>query len=78
MWYLFGHVTVSVTGLWSVKLKRRKAVSGVVVSHGLKEEKQNVTLKVEVMRGGCHVSSFNTTNLVCHLKKRHPDVHNQW
>ncbi|XP_034542641.1 zinc finger BED domain-containing protein 4-like [Notolabrus celidotus] len=36
------------------------------------------TCKVEVMRGGCRVKSFNTTNLICHLKNRHPEVHKQW
>lgn len=35
------------------------------------------TCKVEVMRGGCRVKSFNTTNLICHLKNRHPDLHKQ-
>ncbi|XP_060794595.1 zinc finger BED domain-containing protein 4-like [Neoarius graeffei] len=30
------------------------------------------------MRGGCCIKSFNTTNLICHLKKRHPEVHKQW
>ena len=34
--------------------------------------------KVEVMRGGCRVKSFNTTNLISHLKNRHPEVHSQW
>lgn len=36
------------------------------------------TCKVEVMRGGCRVKSFNTTNLICHLKNHHPEVQKQW
>ncbi len=36
------------------------------------------TCKVEVMRGGCRVKSFNTTNLISYLKNRHPEVHSQW
>ena len=35
------------------------------------------TCKVEVMRGGCRVKSFNTINLMSHLKNRHPEVHKQ-
>ena len=36
------------------------------------------TCKAEVMRGGCRVKSFNTTNLISHLKNRHPEVHKQY
>ena len=34
-------------------------------------------LQSQVMRGGCQVKSFNTTNLICHLKNRHPELHKQ-
>lgn len=33
------------------------------------------TCKVEVMRGRSRVKSFNTTNLISHLKNHHPEVH---
>lgn len=35
------------------------------------------TCKGEVMRGGCRVKSFNTTNLITHLKN-HPVVHKEY
>jgi hypothetical protein len=35
------------------------------------------TCKAQVMRGGCRVKSFNTPNLMSHLKTRHPEVHIQ-
>lgn len=36
------------------------------------------TCKVEVMRGGCRVMPFNTTNVISHLKNRHPEAPEQW
>jgi len=31
--------------------------------------------KAEVMRGGTRTSSFNTSNLISHLRKNHPEIH---
>lgn len=46
-----------------------------------KEDAQIVicnTCKSDVMRGGCHTTPFNTTNLIMHLKNNHLGVHAQY
>ena len=81
---LFGHVTVSVnsmrsTGLWVLHCE--EAMSAVWTYFTVSREDTRIavcnTCKVEVMRGGGRVKSFNTTNLMSHLKNRHPEVHKQ-